>query len=327
VLNHRAVISASGAMSVRLYRMAQGTIEFPYLASGHVRIGAQMLFRDAQQVNYFGLGNDSSVANRSGYRLQTNDVTSYATLGGRALSLQARAGWLAPVTVSSMRRPAIYPDTLAVFTEASAPGLAEQPSFLHGDVSLTVDVRDYPGHPTAGGFFQVTWSGFADERTGQNSFQRYEAEATQYVPTPSDNWILALHGYAALSDATSGHIVPFYLMPNLGGRNLRGYTDFRFHDRNLQSYSVESMWRVFSHVDAAAFVDAGSVAREIRQLKFTDLKPTYGVGIRLHNQKITIARLDVGHGAEGWHLFFTLNEPFRRSTQSNGWRIIAPFVP
>jgi hypothetical protein len=292
-----------------------------------VRFGAQTLFRDALQVNYFGLGNNTLETNRSGYRLQTNDVSTYAGGSAGALSVQARVGWLQPVNVSSMGRDAVYPDTVAVFTEQNTPGLTNQPSYLHGDLSIGVDTRDSVGHATVGGFYQATWSVFADQTTGRNSFQRYEADASHYIPLGSDNWILALHGAAALSSTTAGHEVPFYLMPNLGGRNSRGFSDYRFYDRNMQSYTVESRWRVFSHLDAAAFVDAGSVAPTIRQLKFSDLKPSYGVGIRLHNDKVTMARLDFGHSVEGWHIFFRMNEPFRRTTQTNGWRPAAPYVP
>ena len=172
-----------------------------------------------------------------------------------------------------MGRDADYPDTVAVFSEQQAPGLTSQPSFLHGDIVVSVDTRDSVGHATVGGFYQATWSVFADQTTGRNSFQRYEADASHYIPLGSDNWILALHGAAALSSTTAGHDVPFYLMPNLGGRNSRGFTDYRFHDRNMQAYTIESRWRVFSHLDAAAFVDAGSVSPTIRQLRFSDLKP------------------------------------------------------
>jgi surface antigen Omp85-like protein len=322
-----AILSASGAVSVRLYRNAQASIEFPHVASDHMKFGAQTLFRDALQVNYFGLGNDSSESARSGYRLQTNDLTTYASIGARSLFLQARAGWLQPVTVSSMGREAGYPDTVALFTDRGAPGLSQQPAFLHGDVSLGVDTRDSVGHATRGGLYQATWSTFVDQNTGLNSFQRYEAEASQYVPLGTDNWILALHGATVLSAIRGRHEVPFYLMPNLGGRNDRGFADYRFHDRNMQAYSIESRWRVFAHLDAAAFVDAGSVSTTMRGLKFSDLKPSYGLGIRLHNDRVTMARLDFGHSVEGWHIYFRMNEPFRRTTQTNGYRPAAPYVP
>ena len=325
--NEHATLSVSGAVSVRLYRMAQASLEFPRVASDHVRFGAQTMFRDALQVNYFGLGNDSLETSRSGYRLQTNDVTTYAAVAARGWSVQARVGWLQPVTISSMERDAVYPDTVSVFSAPEAPGLFSQASYVHGDLSVGIDTRDSIGHATVGGFYQATWSVFADQSTGRNSFQRYEVDASHYIPVASDNWILALHGAAALSSTTAGHDVPFYLMPNLGGRNARGFADYRFHDRNMQSYTVESRWRVFSHVDAAAFVDAGSVAPTIRQLKAVDLKPSYGVGVRFHNNKTTIARLDFGHSVEGWRIFFRMNEPFRRTTQTNGWRPAAPYVP
>jgi hypothetical protein len=328
VLNDKAMVSFSGAMSVRYYRMAQATLEFPHLAANHLRFGIQDLYRDALQVNYFGLGNDSSLAARSGYRLQYNDATTYAALGGRGIWLQARAGLLQPLSVGAMRgREAPYPDTIALFSDRDAPGISNQPSFVHGELSLSVDTRDYPGHPTRGGFYELTTTAFVDEKTHRDTFMRYEGEISQFVGLHSPTLILALHGLAVMSDTSPSHSVPFYLMPNLGGRNLRGFTDFRFYNRNLQSYSVETRWRMFSHVDLAAFVDAGSVAPTAGQLKFSDLKPSYGAGIRLHNNRATMARLDAGHGAEGWHLFFKLNEPFRRSAQSNGWRSVAPFVP
>jgi hypothetical protein len=327
LFHENAIASASGAVSWRLYRMAQASIEFPYVAADHITFGAQTMFRDAVQVNYYGLGNDSQLANRSGYRLQTNDVSTYAGIGARALSLKARVGWLQPVKVFSMERQTTYPDTFALFSERDAPGLTSQPTFLHGDLTVSVDTRDSVGHATMGGFYQATWSVFADQTTGRNTFQRYEADASHYVPLGSDNWILALHAGAALTSTTSGHQVPFYLMPNLGGRNDRGFADYRFTDRNMQTYSVESRWRVFAHLDAAVFADAGSVAPTIRGLKMSDLKPSYGVGIRLHNYRTTIARIDFGHSVEGWHIYFRMNEPFRRSTQSNGWRTPAPYVP
>src|SRR5439155_26941329 len=98
-------------------------------------------------------------------------------------------------------------------------------------------------------------------------------------------------------------------------------------ERLHQTYLVGTIRRVLTHLDAAAFVHSVSVAPTNRQLKFSDLKPAYGLGIRLHNYNVTMARLDVGHSVEGWHVFFRMNEPFRRSTQSNGWRAAAPYVP
>jgi outer membrane protein assembly factor BamA len=116
-------------------------------------------------------------------------------------------------------------------------------------------------------------------------------------------------------------------MPNLGGRNLRGYRDYRFHDRNMQAYSIESRWALFDHVDTALFVDLGNVAPTPGGLFSQPLKRSYGAGIRLHNNRSTIARFDIARGVEGWHFIFKLNDPFRRSSQVAGRPPIIPFVP
>jgi outer membrane protein assembly factor BamA len=221
-----------------------------------------------------------------------------------------------------------YPNTIDLFTETSAPGIRIQPSFLHGDVSVAADWRDHPGHPTSGGLYRVTAASYSDRDAGTFSFRRYEAEASQFVPLFAKRWILALHAWEVFSDTSSGHLVPFYLMPSLGGQNtLRGYYDYRFHDNDMQSFNAESRWALFTHVDAAAFVDAGKVTPRAGDLDFKHLKTSYGAGLRVHNATTTLARLDIGHSTEGWRVFFKISDPFKRSTPASGRSAVVPFVP
>jgi outer membrane protein assembly factor BamA len=153
-------------------------------------------------------------------------------------------------------------------------------------------------------------------------------EASQFVPLFGGRWVLALHAWEVFSDASSGNLVPFYLTPSLGGQNtLRGYRDYRFHDNNMQSFNAESRLALFTHVDAAVFVDAGKVAPRAGDLDFKDLRTSYGAGLRVHNATSTLARFDVGHSIEGWRLFFKLTDPFKRSTSAAGRPVVVPFVP
>src|ERR1700680_746410 len=64
-----AVVHVSAAVSWNLYKMAQGRFELPSLAHDHLSLGAQAIYQDLLQVNYFGLGNNSVLSDRSGYRL------------------------------------------------------------------------------------------------------------------------------------------------------------------------------------------------------------------------------------------------------------------
>jgi hypothetical protein len=137
--------------------------------------------------------------------------------------------------------------------------------------------------------------------------------------------VLALHGWVASTQTDLGQIVPFYLEPSIGGQNsLRSFPDFRFHDRNLALVNVEARIAVFSHMDAAVFVDAGNVAPRFGDLNLD--KRSYCVGARFHTRRETFARVDVARGVEGWRLVFRLTEPLNPSRYSRR-TADAPFVP
>jgi hypothetical protein len=330
LFNGQAIVNLSAAVSWNFYKMAQGRFELPHLAKDHLTVGSQVIYQDLLQVNYFGLGNDSLKSNRSGYRLDETDVLGYATVRTTPwLSVSGRFGWIHQAELSTMTGWSVtYPNTLAVFSDDTAPGLSQQPAFLHGDVSVAADTRDYPGHPTRGGLYRVTAASYADRNYGKYSFGRYEAEAAQFVPLVADKWTLALHAWEVFSDTSSGNTVPFYLMPSLGGKNtLRGYYDYRFHDRDLQVFNAESRWGLFTHVDVAVFVDAGKVASVASDLDFRHMRTSYGAGLRVHNRTSTVGRLDIGHSSEGWRVVFKVNDPFKRSTLSGGRTEVIPFVP
>ena len=115
------------------------------------------------------------------------------------------------------------------------------------------------------------------------------------------------------------------MLPSLGGGNtLRGYHDYRFHDRDLLVVNAESRWALFTHVDAAAFVDAGNVAARVSDLNLD--KTSYGGGLRVHSRSATFARLDVAHSREGWLVFLKLSDPFRLNRRALRSTVI-PFVP
>jgi len=119
--------------------------------------------------------------------------------------------------------------------------------------------------------------------------------------------------------------VPFYLQPSLGGANsLRGYADYRFHDRNMVVVNAEARLALMTHMDLAFFADAGNVAAERRDLDLA--RKSYGAGLRFHTRRMTYARIDAARGDEGWRLLFRLTDPLdlSRLTRRLG---AAPFVP
>jgi hypothetical protein len=328
LLHDQALVDASAAVSWRSYKMAQARFELPQLANSRFAVGTQIRWQDLTQVSFFGDGPDALEANRSEYRLKSTNTIGYATMRPvQWVSIRGGVGWL--------NRPSILapagkfqrgnPDARELFGDDVVYSLSEQPNFVHGDASIVADTRDHRSHPTTGGLYRAGWSVYSDRDTGLFNFNRYEAEAAQFVPLASSRVVLAVHGWLVTSSTQDGDVVPFYLMPSLGGSNtVRAYTDFRFHDRNMMVLNAESRIALFTHIDAAAFVDAGNVAPRVGDLNLD--KRGYGVGLRMHTRQSTFARFDVVHGDEGWRFLFRMNDPLHLSRLSRRTAAV-PFVP
>jgi hypothetical protein len=330
VLDDRMLLDVSAAVSWKLYNVVQASVEVPHLAHDRVTAGAQVMRQDFLQVDYFGLGNDARVSDQSAYRLTNTDILGYATVHATSwLAVNGRFGGIPRSHLGEAAGPRVpVPNTIDLFTDATAPGIFAPPSFLHGDVQVAVDLRDHKGHATGGGLYQFVAAAYSDRDSGTYSFRRYEVDAAQFVPIFTKRFILALHGREVFSDAADGHVVPFYLMPSLGGKNtLRGYHDYRYHDNDMQAFSGEVRSALFTHLDAAVFVDAGKVASRAGDLDLRNLKRSYGAGLRVHNATATLIRLDVGHSVEGWQVFIKVSDPFKRSIPMNGRSAVVPFVP
>jgi hypothetical protein len=321
-------IDGSAAVSWRAYKMAQARIELPQLAKSRLALGTQVRWQDLTQVTYFGDGANSLETNRSEYRLKSTNVAAYATVRPtRWLSVGGRIGWL---DRPSMLAPAGTfqrgnPPTQEVFGGDPVFALSSQPSFAYREASIAADTRNRRSHPTSGGIYRAAWAGYTDQDHGTFSFRRSEVEAAHFIPVSRSRVVFAMHGWLVASHTAENEWVPFYLEPGLGGHNtLRGYSDFRFHDRNLLVVNAEARFALVTHLDAAVFADAGNVAPEIGDLNLD--KRSYGVGVRMHSRESTFARVDVAHGAEGWRFMFRLSDPLHLARVSRRTAPV-PFVP
>ncbi len=324
----RAFVDASAALSWRQYTMGQARFELTRLARSRLAVGTQIRWQDLTQVTFFGEGPDSLEDDRSEYRMRSTNVVGYATFRPvQRLAIGGGIGWLDRPLLrapgGSFQRGS--PSTRDVFPNDPAFSLAAQPRYVHGTASATLDTRDFRGHPSSGGLYRASWSVYSDRDAGSFSFRRYETEAAQFVPLLGARVVIALHGWFVGSTTEEARVVPFYLAPSLGGSNtLRGYSDYRFHDRNLLVLNAESRVALFTHIDAAVFVDAGNVAARVGELNLG--KRSYGAGLRLHSKRSTFARVDVARGDEGWRFLFRMNDPLHLTRLSRRTAAV-PFAP
>lgn len=324
----RLFVDASAAVSWRGYKMTQARVELPALAKSRVALGSQIRWQDLTQVAFYGEGSESLASDASEYRLKSTNLVAYGALRPlRTVTIGAHIGWLPKTSILPRSGSFLRdrPNSYEVFPDNPVFALSEQPAFVHTGMSVAADTRDFPEHPLRGGVYRTAWANYSDRDTGGFSFRRYEAEAEHFVPLAESRVVLALHGWLAASDTAPDAVVPFYFQPSLGGHNtVRAYGDYRFHDRNMAVVNIETRIAMMTHVDAVVFADAGNVAPRIKDLNLD--KTAFGVGLRVHSRRSTFARLDVGHGDEGWAFFFRLSDPLQLSRLTKRSAAL-PFVP
>jgi hypothetical protein len=302
------LVDVSGAWSVRYYRSLDVGIRWLKSPGNRAELWTDYSYDSWPKERYFGTGEDTVREQRTSYGYQGNDFVVRSILRPAShVEIEANLGYLRPHVSTGARTE--YLPIAAVFTDATAPGLASQPPFMHAEVSAALDVRDAPGNPASGGFYRVDISGW-DDRTGDAyDFRRIDASGTHYFPlTPAKRHVVVARGglSVAAADTRAGGRVPFYELPYIGGSDtVRSYMDYRFMAENVVWYGGEYQWNPIPHVSFAGFVDAGRASRTWSGLGSAETKTGYGVGVIGHTSKQTLGRIDVAvGGSEGWQVWF-----------------------
>jgi Omp85 superfamily domain len=292
-----ARLNFGGAFSVRSYKLAHASLNFPELADDKLEVETRARWIDATQVPFYGLGNGSIKDDRVNYGLRSLELGGRATFkpvswyrigaGAASRRLENREG--------VGRRPSIE----TRHSSLTAPGLFSEPRYIEATAFTAIDWRESPGYTRSGGLYSIALNEFRDSEDNF-SFRRVDADLRQYLPLLKEQWVLVFRALAQITSADSGQVIPYYLLPSLGGaQTLRGYSDFRFQDKHLLLLGAEYRWLPSRIIDMAIFVDAGKVAAERRDLDLDGLKTTYGIGLRFHGPNFTPLRIDLARGDEG----------------------------
>ncbi|HSP06621.1 MAG TPA: BamA/TamA family outer membrane protein, partial [Acidobacteriota bacterium] len=250
---------------------------------------------------FYGVGNDSSKEDKTrfGYFPTSFDFAAayhpvrFVTAGGSAEYLQTSSdgpGKLADVT----------------------PGAGTDPLYIVPGAFASFDWRQGPGYSNSGGLYRAEWRMYKQHGEGDlYSFHWFEGEVSQFIPILRANQVIALDALTTISDTDADKIVPFYMMPRLGGSHyLRGFPSSRFRDRDRLYLSAEYRWTPSKFLDVALYYEAGKVASRTADLDFTDLHDDFGIGFRFHSPKATMLRIEVAHSNEATRFIFTVGPAF-----------------
>ncbi len=280
-------------------RMRRGSERFTL--AGFVR------YEDYTQLNYYGLGNDSSAENQTDYR--SRDATAGLSAGWRIgrLGLIGRGGYLQTKILPGTSDE--VPSTEQVFDDETAPGLTAAPNYWWVSGQAVWDRRDVPFNPKSGVFLAAQLARYDDSHTDSFSFTRFGVDGRGYVSLGSPQRVLALRVLYGNQNADAGASVPFYLQEFLGGSHtLRGYASFRFRGTDSLLLQAEYRWEAASALEFALFVDSGQVAARSSDMKLSDLRTDYGVGFRVKTWEAVVLRMDLAWSDEGTRFLFRFSQ-------------------
>ena len=306
-----STLDVRGSYSIRSFKLAEAEFNYPRLLDGRAALNVRGGWRDATQVAFHGVGMDAPEEHLTFGFEQPYGSASLTVRPTRKLFM-VRGGFeavewnLKPGEGSNLSYDSVFtPQTLA--------GVDTDTTYLHSQTAVGIDSRRASGYARRGGLYEVTGHDYTD-RDDAFGFRQVDYEAIQHIPILRDTWVLSLRGLVQTTFVKTGEKVPFFMLPSLGGGStLRGYSTFRFRDRN--SLLLQAEWRVIANrfMESSVFVDAGKVAGRTQDLDLRDLKTDYGFGLRFHAPLATVLRVDVARGRDGTRLVFAASPVFLES--------------
>lgn len=312
LFEERVFADVSAALSTKMYKAVDAKARWATFWGDRVELWTDFRYRDYPQEDFFGIGNTSVLANQTSYGIESTDIVGRALVNLLPwLSVGADIGYFNPIigpgTDDSVR------SIEELFVDVQAPGLTavEQPNFLHNTLFAEVDYRDQRGFPTRGGFYRAAFGTWEDTELEQFDHHRFDAEASQFFGVTPRQVVALRVGLSYVNNET-GHRVPFYFLPYVGGSDtVRGYDEFRFRDENVLFLNAEYRIKVHQFVQVAPFFDAGEVREDWEDIGPGELKTSYGIGLRAGTDERTFVRIDIGTGGnEGTRVFFKFGPSF-----------------
>ncbi len=176
-------------------------------------------------------------------------------------------------------------------------------------LGFTYDNRNNLFFPTSGTYFDFYSLFFLNFLGSDFKYNEFIFDARHYQSVYSKNRVIAIQLYSAITTGDT----PFYSMPTLGGAwMMRGYFNGRYRDKTFTTAQIEFRDEFFWKLGVVLFAGVGDVGNTLSTYKLTQLKYSYGFGLRYMldtDEKINI-RFDMGFGKNTSGIYFGIEEAF-----------------
>ncbi len=275
---------------------------------------------------FFGMRETIAGANAIYPILGNSGLALYGALNGRWVEIRGRQGDSSP----SIEQ---------LYSNATAPGLAQQPAFLEPAEGLRF-VRDFSSRLKLN--YSATMQEFAALSSSQYTFGRLTLDFNHDIPlyrnqrsvparpdvgpdqspavlttprfTRNREGSIGLRALVTESFTPAGNTVPFYFQPTLGGSDISGerllasYADYRFRGPNLLLFRASIEHSIWGPLGLMFMADTGKVALTRGDLGFDHFRHSYAAGLTLRAGGFPMVQLLFAWGGgEGTHNIATIN--------------------
>jgi hypothetical protein len=231
------------------------------------------------------------------------------------------------------------PSIETLYTNASAPGLANQPGFFQLGQGVRIKpalgnlqfnylgkIQEFIASSSSHNSF-LRWTvdldhnyslystshGEVSGRLGPDSCAHGDEKCPEIPHTRNLNGSIDVRLYLSESITSGSNLVPFYFQQTLGGQDinnaltLSSFQDYRFRAPNLlllQESFEHSIWGPFG---VKLMADQGRVALTRGDLGFSHLKHSFAGGLTLRAGGFPMVSLMYAWGGEGTHLIGNMN--------------------
>ena len=280
-----------------------------YVANRPFRYNFSARFREKNDQNFFGIGDDTSRADESDYgfnRVRTGMEFEYQVLPSLTLSMPAQFLTARARADDDGDKPSVE----QVFPPSELVAFRDRTNYLVFGLQVAHDTRDSEDVPSRGGYRSISFSRFQGlGGTNEFSFNEIELDIRQYFRLWTPRHVLVVRNdWVFQFDPGSGGI-PFNLVNTLDYQSpLRGFRSGRWKDSASVLFNFEYRFPIWDYIDGGVFVDTGKVFNGLTDFSFDHWRYSVGGGIRIIARDHVLLRFGVGYGGEGALIFFRFGE-------------------
>jgi hypothetical protein len=183
-------------------------------------------------------------------------------------------------------------------------------------------LQHYCGGPPANPRIVIDPKADAKQKDAAKKEQEAEWKKQGYVfeikhDSLCDFGTLDLRSHLVTTTADANNVIPFYMLPTLGGQDidsrisLRGFENYRFRAPDTMFVQAEYSLPVYDPFALLLFYDAGNVGNTLGDLSFAHLRQDAGFGVNIRIMRMTILQgYFAGGRGGGLHPGFNLAKQF-----------------